>query len=459
MDKKRVGYHYTPIERRTLYLSAFGLAIFTSVTGLFSAYLTDIGVAAAIVSVILLITRVWDFVNDPIAGMIIERARFKGGKYKPWLKASTLLLPAAGFLMFLPNGAMPLYLKVILPTALFVIYEGVFTFLDIPIFGIRLVSTDSVQERTDLSSYLGLAAGLGLLLGSAAFPQLRPMLGWPRTVGISAILALLTTVWYPRVAVERFSVKQSEPTFREMVRAIGRNRQFLIYYGSLFICMSTNFVQVIGLYTARHVFGDERILTPLLLIMLSPALVVAIFIPRITKRVDKFDLFRLSLVGFALTGVVSYYAGYGNMTVVMTLMAFRGVFLGVSSLLAYVFTSDMVEWHHYLTGERTEAVSFSFQTLTAKTITALLSVLMMAILAALGFVEGEGAAQPQSVVSGIWSMFTWIPSVGALASLIGFHFYEIRDNKVQIMIRCNHGEITREDAERQLQAEGGYRHG
>ncbi|MDR1598644.1 MAG: MFS transporter [Oscillospiraceae bacterium] len=458
MDGKQRGYWYTPIERRTLYAAAFGLSIFTSVTGVFSAYLTDIGVSAAIVSLILLVTRVWDFVNDPIAGLIIERSRFKSGKYKPWLKGSTLLLPIAGFLMFLPNSGMPLYLKVILPTALFIIYEGVFTFLDIPIFGIRLVSTDSVQERTDLTSYMGLATGFGLLLGSAAFPLLRPRLGWQNTVAISAAIAMLTIVWYPRVAVERFTNRQTEPTFREMVRAIGRNRQFLIYYGSLFICMSTNFAQVVGLYTARHVFGDERILTALLLVLLTPALLVALLIPFLSKRLDKFDLFRLSLVGFALTGIVSFFAGYQNFTVVVILLAARGVFLGLSSLLAYAFTSDMVEWHHYHTGERNEAVAFSFQTLTAKTITALLSVLMMAVLANLGFVEGEGAAQPQSVVDGIWAMFTWIPAVGALASLIGFHFYKIRDKKVQVMIHCNHGEISREAAESQLRALEGGRH-
>jgi Na+/melibiose symporter-like transporter len=80
----------------------------------------------------------------------------------------------------------------------------------------------------------------------------------------------------------------------------------------------------------------------------------------------------------------------------------------------------------------------------------------MAILSLLGFVSGEGVSQTNTVISGIWAMFTWIPSVGTMISLIGFHFYRIRDKKVQIMIQHNHGEIDREKAEIELAKLGGY---
>ena len=71
----KTKFFTTRPERYSLFLLAFGAAIFNSVLGLFSNYLTDIGLTAATVSIILLITRVWDFVNDPLAGSIIEKAR------------------------------------------------------------------------------------------------------------------------------------------------------------------------------------------------------------------------------------------------------------------------------------------------------------------------------------------------------------------------------------------------
>jgi Na+/melibiose symporter-like transporter len=446
----------TPRENRSLYLFAFGAAFFTGVTGLFSNYLTDIGVSAAAVSLILLVTRVWDFVNDPIAGSIIERSKFRSGKYKPWLKIATVFLPITGLMMFLVPSSLPMWVKIVLPTVLFVIYEGVFTFVDIPLFGIRLVTTDSVAERTDVTSFLGIFAGLGLIVGSLAFPLLRPNVGWQGTAVVFAAVALATIVWYPRRAVERYAMKPTDPSIKDMLKAVFKNKQLLIFYASLLICMSTNFVQVVGLFTARHVFNDETFLTAIMLALLLPALSAGALIPLMAKKMDKFDIFRLSLIGFAVTGVISFFAGYENLTVVLILTAVRGVFLGVSSLLAYAFTPDMVEYGHYVSGERSEAVSFSFQTFTAKAITALLSVLMMAILSVLGFVSGEGAAQPELVVKGIWAMFTWLPGVGALVSLVGFQFYRIRDRKVQVMIRANHAEIGREAAEAELRDMGGY---
>lgn len=452
----KTKFFTTKKERYTLYLLGFGSAVFNTVLSLFSNYLTDIGITAATVSIILLITRVWDFVNDPLAGSIIEKAKFKSGKYIPWLKMSTILLPIFGAIMFMIPSTLPMWLRILLPTIAYILFEAIFNFLDIPLFGIRLVTTNQVQERTDLTSFVGLYSLLGLLIGFVLFPIVRTALGWQLTAILFGAFALVTMIWYPYIAKERFNVKSTDPSVKDMIRAVIKNKQLLIFYASLLICMSTNYLQVISLFVSRYVFGNEQFMSLLLVALLVPSFLAALFIPTITKFMDKFTLFRLSLLGFAITGVISYFVGYSNLTAVLIFSAIRGVFVGISSLLAYSFTPDMVEWEHYLSGERSEAVSFSFQTFTAKAITALLSVTMMTILSFLGFISGEGAIQTVGVVGGIWAMFTWIPSFGTMISLIGFQFYKIRDKKVQIMIRYNHGEINRESAETELAKLGGY---
>lgn len=456
--KTKPDYHLTPKERWTFYLFAFGGSVFTSLTGVFNVYLSDLGITAGAIAIVLLITRVWDFVNDPIAGMIIERTPFKSGKYLPWLKGTSILLPVFGVAMFMIPQTAPLWVKIAVPTLLYILYEGSFTFFDIPLFGVRLVTTDSVQERTDLQSRLSIFGFIGVLAATLVFPQIRPVIGWQYTALLFGGIALLSFLAYPRVAKERFpTTNAEEPTIAVMLKSIVKNKQLLIFYGSTLICMCTNFVQVITLYLARHVYGSEQLMTGVGIAILLPSILVAVLIPAITKRIDKFNLLRISLVGFAVTGVVQYFAGYENIALSFIIMTIRGLFLGVQMLLTYVFTPDIVEWNYYIKGERNDAVAFSFQTFTAKTITALLSVLMMGILGAIGFVSGENAAQPQAVVDGIWALFTWIPSIGAVVALIAYSFYRPRDKKVQVMIRANHGEITREEAEAELAKLGGYR--
>ena len=454
--KVKQNYWMTGKERWTFYLFALGGSIFTSLTGVFNVYLADIGVAASAITIILLITRVWDFVNDPIAGLIIEKAHFKQGKYIPWLKATSILLPIFGVAMFMIPSTTPMWVRIVVPTLLFILYEGAFNFFDIPIFGIRLVTTDSVQERTDLASRLAIFGFIGILIATVTFPQIRPVIGWQMTAILFGAVALISFLFYPRVAKERFNAERIDPSLKDMFKSIVKNKQLLIYYGSTLICMSTNFVQVITLYLARHVYGSEQLMTSIGLAILGPSLLAAILIPIITKKIDKFVLLRISLIGFAVLGVVQYFAGYENLTLSFILMTFRGLFLGVQTLLTYIFTPDIVEWNHYIHGERNEAVAFSFQTFIAKTITALLSVIMMGILSYLGFVSGENAVQPIEVTKGIWALFTWIPSVGTVIALIGYQFYQPRDNKVQIMVRANHNEISREEAEIELAKIGGY---
>ncbi len=450
------SYRMTSKERWTFYLFALGGAIFTSLTGVFNVYLADIGVAAGTITIILLITRVWDFMNDPIAGLIIEKVHFKKGKYVPWLKISSVLLPILGVAMFMIPSTASMWVRIIVPTLLFILYEGTFNFFDIPLFGIRLVTTDLVQERTDLASRLSIFGFVGILAATVTFPQIRPVIGWQKTALLFGVIAVICFLFYPRVAKERFNVERTDPSIKDMFKSIVKNKQFLIYYGSTLICMSTNFVQVIIMYLARHVYGSERLMTNIGLAILLPSILAAVLIPIVTKRIDKFVLLRISLIGFAVLGVVQYFAGYENVTLSFIIMGFRGFFLGIQTLLTYAFTPDIVEWHHYLHGERNEAVTFSFQTFIAKTITALLSVVMMGILGSLGFVSGENVVQSSEVVSGIWALFTWIPSVGTSIAFIGYQFYEPRDKKVQIMIKANHGEISRKEAEIELAKLGGY---
>lgn len=61
-----------------------------------------------------------------------------------------------------------------------------------------------------------------------------------------------------------------------------------------------------------------------------------------------------------------------------------------------------------------------------------------------------GITQPESAVAGLWVVYALIPAVGALLSLIPYSFYRLRDKDVQIMAKCNAGEITREEAQAAL---------
>ena len=89
---------------RTSRIERWGFALFMAGQGIVNTYvgsylqlyLTDIGITAVAVGVMFLIARVWDAVNDPIFGAILDKLNLKGGKFLPFLRASNIMLPQHG---------------------------------------------------------------------------------------------------------------------------------------------------------------------------------------------------------------------------------------------------------------------------------------------------------------------------------------------------------------------------
>lgn len=77
-----------------------GQNVFYGLIGYMTTYFTDIGITAALVAVVALITKVWDAINDPIFGMIMDKVHFKKGKFLPWLRMSVIAIPVSTILLF-----------------------------------------------------------------------------------------------------------------------------------------------------------------------------------------------------------------------------------------------------------------------------------------------------------------------------------------------------------------------
>jgi GPH family glycoside/pentoside/hexuronide:cation symporter len=233
----------------------------------------------------------------------------------------------------------------------------------------------------------------------------------------------------------------------------------LIYYLCLLICFGTSTIQGVVVYVARHVINDSNQTLVLILLTVCPAFVVAAFIPKITKKIDKFKLFLIFNIGTVVTSVLTFFVGFDSLPLLYISCFVRGTFFGGISLMAYTFTADLVEYGDFVKHERAEGISFSFQTFIAKLISAVQSSLCIFLMGLFGFVSGtdsNGLPLPQSpqTVNGIWLLFTLIPCIGGVIGIVLFSlFYNLKDKDVQIMSKANHQEISREEALKLLSKE------
>ena len=146
MQKQKTGM-VTGKEKASYGLYFLGQNIFYMLIYMYmNTYFTDVGISVAAVAVIALIVKVWDAVNDPLFGGLMDKIQFKKGKFLPWLRISLVGIPVATVLMFaIPNGAAP-WVKVTWAVIAYMLWDTSYTLCDVPIFGIVTTITDVQSE-------------------------------------------------------------------------------------------------------------------------------------------------------------------------------------------------------------------------------------------------------------------------------------------------------------------------
>ena len=127
-----------------------------------------------LLSILLLLVQVWDAINDPLIGTMIDRdtRKYKNGKFKTYIFIGACGLLLAGALMFLPFPKADTWLKVIIFVLAYIIWDAFYTVANVP-YGsmLSLVSEDSA-ERASLSTWRSIGSMIGNMVPMMILPRL-----------------------------------------------------------------------------------------------------------------------------------------------------------------------------------------------------------------------------------------------------------------------------------------------
>ena len=138
------------------------------------------------------------------------------------------------------------------------------------------------------------------------------------------------------------------------------------------------------------------------------------------------------------------------MMVYVILNALGGFPLGIAAILQYQFTPDCYEYGQYKTGLKMRGVTFAAQTFFTKLNGAVATAVSVFALTLIGFKEGEGVIQAAGFADKLWTFSCLGSIIGGICTLLVLRLYKLNDHDVQLMSKCNNGEITREEAEAQM---------
>jgi sugar (glycoside-pentoside-hexuronide) transporter len=436
-------------ERLGFALFMAGQSIFNQfINNYLQIFLTNVGIAAVVVGTIFLLVRVFDAVNDPVFGGIVDRVKLRGGQFLPWLRLSNILLPLCLILIFfMPLGISPAA-RTLWAGLAYLFFSVAYTICDVPIFSMVSAITDGVQERVAIMSGNSLASTLMSFGVIVLVPLLYPVIGWRITALGAAVLGAALMIPMGRHARERYVNKDPSPvTLKSMFNYIRGNKPLLRFFTGLLILFATNTTQAAGVYFAANNLGNPGMMGLISLYLALPMLTLVILLPALTRRFDKFAIFRFCVFGQIAISLGGFFAGYANFLLFSALMVVRGFFWGGNVALMLMFTSDFVEYGEFSTGKRLQGTAYSIQSFICKLMTALSGALTLFVMGTAGFIEGEGVIQSGKVLGAIWALVSLFPAFGAALSLPFFLGYQLRDRDVQIMAKANTGEMSREAAE------------
>ena len=454
-QNNKSGYLTSGGERISYAMYFAGQNIFFMIiTSFLSTYFLDIGITAVAAGTMLLLVKIWDAINDPVFGSIVDKVHLKGGKFRPWIRLSVIVVPIATIFMFAIPNDLSLSAKLIWGGIAYVIWDTAYTISDVPIFGIITRMTDNQNERMSIMSFGRVIGVLFAMLTAVVVPAVRNTIGgWFPTVIVFTIIAVATML--PMAILSKERVNNSEKaekdvSFKEMFTFLKSNKYLIIFFLAFFILQASGIAMTLSIILARNIFGDESRAALIQLMTLLPSVVLGIFIPKILRKVDKFKLFTLSIFFNALLNIVIYFVGYQSFEMYLILLVVRGIPFGIFYVLLFMFTPDCVEYGKYQTGVAAEGIGFSIQSFSTKLATAVASALGAFLLASIGFIEGETAQQIATFKDNFWLLVNLVPATGALISLAILSQYKLRDKYVQVMVKANAGEISREEAEAEL---------
>ena len=417
-----------------------GCMTFTLMASIFSLYCTNVlGVNPILMGTLTIIWTVWDAINDPMMGALMDKAfarkQSKAGKFRPWLLRATPLLAVSAICLW----TVPTFLDGIpMLVALFsfkIFYEGAYTMFNIPMGSLLSAMSTNDSERASLSSARGVGSMIGNMIPGMAGPVIIGMFGDRSSLGYiitgvsCAVIGFVICFLHYAMTEERTVVgeeaKVDDIKITDILTVVKKNRPFVaLCIHGVCICLMQYAAQTLGLYMYSGVYHDVTYQT-LGSALSSPFMIGSmIAVPFMCKKMGLEKLIRYSLL---IGGAIC--AGLFVMHLVMDVHPLlHGVLLGVGSGFAMVsiqmqwgLVGEAIDYNEYITGKRTEGSIYGTFNLSRRIGQAIGQGCSFYALAWIGY-EGTAAVQTAGTVLGLKVLCVLIPAVFILGSWAAFKF-------------------------------------
>lgn len=325
------------------------------------------------VSMVLSVMRIFDALNDPITGFVIDNVHTRWGKFKP----SILVGGVASVIFYLA-----LFGNIGSGVGFVILFALAYLFWDIS-YGINdiaywtllpALSTDQKQRERN-GAFARICASLGMYIIMVGWEPITRVLGnTPRAwfwVAVVLSVIFLAFLCFPLFGVKEprlVSEKQAKEktTLRQMVRALVKNDQLMwtaLAMGLFMVgyCTTTGF----AIYYMEYLFGDQSMYAILAAVCGVAQLLALIIFPLFSKRMNRKQLYTAA-TALVVAGYLVFF--FAERSIILVTAAALLLFIGQAfiQLLILMFLTDTIEYGQWKLHKRNESITFSIQPLVNK---------------------------------------------------------------------------------------------
>ena len=351
--------------------------------GLFYSYLSYylssvLGLKEGFLLLLTPLARIWDGINDPMMGTIVDSTKTKMGKYRPWILIGTASNAIVLSLLFTSFGMSGTKLYIYIGF-MYVLWGMTNTMADIPYWSMVPSFTTDPKDRNLVATVARTFSGLGQGIITVLTPYILPMLssGMKTEKGYSAsgfskwaIICAVLLVTFALICVlstkEKHVVYNSGEkfSFKKMFQVIAKNDQLVVFI--VFAMVSNTgwyLTSSTAVYYFTDVLGDPTKQSLFSAIGAVGSVLGLLVIPVLSKCWSKRKIYQFSLIlTIAGYGLMYLFGPILNITIMLDICyILASIGIGSMFVAQTIFLADIVDYGEYKNNERNESITFSMK--------------------------------------------------------------------------------------------------
>jgi len=376
-------------------------------------------------SLLIVILQVWDAINDPLIGSIVDadRHKYRRNKFLQYIWVGSIGLIIGGALCFIPATGAPVWAKIIVFMAGYIIWDAFYTVANVPYGSLLSLISKEPADRASLSAWRSIGSMIGNMVPMVILPFLvynkDQSLNGPMVFVAALVMGGLGFLCF-RFMIKNTEIREeAEVVVKEEGPKVGFFKKVWGFLKNILVAMWNflknrpavgatlaamgMFIGMQGANTAVSVtfqiyFKNAQISGLITMFSLIPILV---FTPLARKMVVKYGKKELSIVGsvcyvvgaavllLAPLGIIPVSDGKTGLDLVMYVVAqlIMALGMGIYSTVSWAMMGDAIDYNEWKTGKREEGMVYSMHSFFRKLAQGVGPAVALTIMQGMGYVN------------------------------------------------------------------------